>query len=436
MDQRAIYVIGPTEADLHQCEMMAPAGEFSFERVLSFAETHGAASTLDVPRLIRHGCAILGDSPKPVAGIIAFNDFPNTTILPILAEHAGVSAPPLEAILACEHKYWSRTIQRSVIPEATPAFFRFDPFKDHPRTQIDLDFPFWVKPIKSYGSHLAFRVETQDDFERALTQMRARLHRFEIPFEAVLSYAQVPDNVRGGGFAIAEEEVTGSHQCTLEGYCFEGRTHILGLIDSDRVPHGSSFARYVYPSRLPTTVQSRMEEIARRFFREVPLQPCSWNIEFFWDETTDTLHLIEVNPRASRSHFDLYSRVDGSSSIEVYPKLAVEETPNWSRRAGRFSIAVRAFHRHFTDAIVRRVPSAEDLLQVANRFPDAQVEVKVREGQRLGDGSHEDSYSARLCEIVMGGNSEVTLLSDIETIEEMLRFELEDTGKELVGVAV
>lgn len=61
-------------------------------------------------------------------------------------------------VLGCEHKYWSRLQQRQVAPEYVPMFEAVDPFNDAAMDAIGVDTPFWIKPVKSFSSHLGFRV--------------------------------------------------------------------------------------------------------------------------------------------------------------------------------------------------------------------------------------------------------------------------------------
>ncbi|MFD2435591.1 hypothetical protein [Modicisalibacter luteus] len=67
-----------------------------------------------------------------VDAIIAHWDFPTSVLVPILCREFGIPAPPLESVLKCEHKYWSRLEQQKVIPEMVPAFA---PSTPSPRTR-------------------------------------------------------------------------------------------------------------------------------------------------------------------------------------------------------------------------------------------------------------------------------------------------------------
>src|SRR5690606_36856369 len=112
------------------------------------------ADTFDFDRLVEQARAELRDFGGSIDAIIAHWDFPVSVLVPILAADYGLPAPSLTAIVRTEHKLWSRALQREVIPDYVPDFYGFDPFDPDALDTIGLDFPFFVKPIKSHSSQL------------------------------------------------------------------------------------------------------------------------------------------------------------------------------------------------------------------------------------------------------------------------------------------
>src|SRR5947199_445410 len=132
------------------------------------------------------------------------------------------------------------------------------------------------------------------------------------PFEFVLSHLQLPPEVSGvGAHACIAEEAASGAQVTVEGYSFQGDVHVYGTVDSITYPDSSSFLRYQYPSSLPATVTERMAELSKRVIRQLGLDGITFNIEFFWEPQHDRISLLEVNPRHSQSHAELFEQVDG-----------------------------------------------------------------------------------------------------------------------------
>ena len=48
-----------------------------------------------------------------IDAIVGYMDFPVSTMLPILCRKFNVRSPSLESLLKCEHKFWSRSVQRA-----------------------------------------------------------------------------------------------------------------------------------------------------------------------------------------------------------------------------------------------------------------------------------------------------------------------------------
>ena len=190
------------------------------------------------------------------------------------------------------------------------------------------------------------------------------------PFDFVLSQLQLPPEVSGvGGRAcLAEEAATGA-QVTVEGYSFQGDVHVYGTVDSITCPDSSSFLRYQYPSSLPAAVTQRMAELSGRVIRQIGLDGITFNIEYFWDADHDTISLLEVNPRHSQSHAELFEQVDGVANHDHMLQLALGREPRPRHREGPYDIAAKWFVRRTTDGVARRVPTAEEVEQVEREHP-------------------------------------------------------------------
>ncbi|WP_181872768.1 hypothetical protein [Billgrantia montanilacus] len=52
--------------------------------------------------------------------------------------------------------------------QVVPAFCGVDPFAEKPLEQVTVEFPFWIKPVKAFFSHLGFRIEDEAQFHVAI----------------------------------------------------------------------------------------------------------------------------------------------------------------------------------------------------------------------------------------------------------------------------
>lgn len=387
-----------------------------------------SAANYCMPDLLDEARRKLQDFNGTVDAIVSYWDFPATLMLPALRQAAGLPTTTIESVLRCEHKFWSRAIQREVVPELIPRIAAFDPFAKDPLAQVDLDFPFWIKPVKAHSSILGFCIESPADFYAALPRIRKRIGRFADPFNYLFQRAEVPAEIAvvDGNYCLAEENIAAEHQCTLEGYVFNGEPRVYGVVDSLREENPSSFSRYHYPSRLPDDVQQRMIEVTLRVMRRTGLNNEPFNIEFFHDPQTGRISLLEINPRISKSHCPLFHLVEGASHLEVMLDVALGIPPDYPRGDGAYPMATKFMVRHYAgDALMRRVPRPEEIEAMQRVIDGVSVVVWVKEGNRLSDFADSDSYSFEYANIFIGGESEEDLQEKHHRCLAMLPFEFE-----------
>jgi hypothetical protein len=431
--KKNVFVIGMNDLNKQRMERLVGAEEIEFLPLLDYASIY-ETEDFNMPALIEVAERQLDEHAEAggsIDAIIGYADFPVSTMLPILAQKYGTRITSLESLLKCEHKYWSRVVQSEAIPDHVPAFTAFDPFDDEALGKIGqagLSFPFFVKPIKSSGSRLGFRIDNPEDFDYAIEKFRAEIGAYGEPFQHILDMADLPDDIRAvqGGFCMAEQ-VIGGRQCTVEGYVFEGEVVPYGVVDSIRYPQVLSFFYYMYPSKLPKRVQEKMYELTRTVMSHIGFDNSGFNIEFFWDEVQDRIWLLEINTRIAQSHCDLFEKVDGRSHQQVAVDIGLGQRPRMPRGEGGYGVAAEFFYRvFFTNATVARVPPEEEIAAAAEKVPGTTIIPQVAEGMRLSDLPEQDAYSFAIACIWMGANKQPSLLWNYERVIKSINFEFTD----------
>ncbi|MEX2374829.1 MAG: D-alanine--D-alanine ligase, partial [Dehalococcoidia bacterium] len=361
-------------------------------------------------------------------------DFPTSTILPILRAHCGLPGPSLETVLKCEHKYWSRLEQQKVIPDHIPRFAAVNPFAENPRDGIEFDYPFWIKPVRAHSSFLGFKIDNDADFEHAMEEARQKIGIVALPFDEILQMASLPLEIEevDGWHCIAEEMISADAQATIEGYVFNGEVRGYGFIDSARGGrHGSTFSSYHYPSELPQSLHQRMEEVSRTFLSSIGYDGSPFNIEYFHDEKSDRLSLLEVNTRISKSHCPLFALVDGASHHQVAIKVALGEEPEMPFRKGDFPHAAKFMMRHMgADGYVQRLPDAKELERIQAEFPELRLQMIVEENLKLSDLPMQEPYSYELANVFLGGNDLTELKERYKRFQEHMPIEIKPLDSE------
>jgi len=420
-----IFVVGMDEANREYLGELEEIEGWRFHSALDFDEALGE-NPLSIKDCINAVDKRIASFPGKVDALVGFWDFPITVLVPYICQRHGLPGPPLMSVLKCEHKYWSRLEQSRVIDQY-PRFNKVDPFADDPLSQVDIEFPFWLKPVKSTASQLGFRINNREDFEEAVRQTRKEIHRFADPFNHFLEEIDLPGEMKdvNGGHCLAEDIVEGL-QFTVSGFCHNGKAEVYGLIESLNYPDSSSFLCYEYPSRLPDEVQDRARDSARRIMEYIGYDMAPFNIEYFWNEEKDQLWTLEINPRISQSHADIYEKVDGRPNEKLMVDLALGHYPDFPRRQGEFNVAGKFFYRRFEDGHVDRIPTAEEIEEIEADIPGSLIEVNPSEGMRLSDLRFQDSYSYDLAHIHLGASDHEELFRLYDEVTKRLQFRFSD----------
>lgn len=380
----------------------------------------------DGPRFLKETLQDVQRRRGEFHAVVGIDDFPACMLAALVAERFGFPAPSFESLFLCQHKFYSRLRQREAAPEATPQFHVLNISRDPAPGDLPLPFPVFIKPVKSYLSILARRIDTFPDLARSVAEARLRLAPLAKMFDGLLAASALDGEFRGvPGSALLVEELLSGHQVTLDGYAFQGRVVPLGIVDSVFFPGSLSFQRFEYPSRLSPRVQERMARIAERCVRRIGLDGTFFDIEFFYREGDDSIWIIEINGRMSSQFAPLYQMIDGIDMYAMQLDMALGRDPGgrgvWGPDRDKGTVSASFVLRTFANATVRQVPGAQDLRRLQERFPEAFVEVLVKEGGKLSDELQDDE-SFRYCLVDLCARDWKALLNRFEEAKSFLPF--------------
>lgn len=425
---RNVFVVGLSGYQRRLLERLPDAARYRFHELLPHDRLRGVAD-FHAGNLLEEARGVLRAFHGPVHGVVTFLDFPALEIAALLAADQGLPGPRFVNLLRCSHKYWSRLLQRSAVPEHVPRFTAFDPFEGDVVVRLEKEsgYPMWIKPINAYRSHLGFRISDRAELEARLPELRAGIGRLAEPFARFLAMADLPPEIAAlPSHACIAEGIIGGWQCTLEGYVYRGEPRVYAVVDSVTEANGVSFARYQYPSGLPDSVRERMTAVAERAVTGTGLDNAAFNAELYWDRDSDRIWLLEINPRISESHCELLEKVDGASHQQVALDLAEGRRPDPPHRQGQWPMAAKFFTRAFHDSRVVRLPGPDQVRAAERAVPGVTVELQVRPDEDLHALREQDSYSYELAWVWVGGRDEADLLVRYERIKAMLGIEMAD----------
>ena len=422
-----IFLLGSDDFNLELLKELDQEGELKFHKLYDY-EFAKEQELIPIQELHLGGVKRLRDFEGSVDAIVGIWDFPISTMLPLLRAPFNLPSPSLDAVLKCEHKYWSRIEQKKIIPRHIPEFCAIDPFSEDYKSQIKVKYPYWLKPVKSVASHLGFKISNERDLEHAIQEIREKLPRFSRPFNYLLQFANMPKEVEkiDGNYCLVESIISEGEQCTLEGYVSKGEVFTYGVIDSKREgKHRSSLTSYRYPSVLPTEVQTRMKKLTQKFFNQIKYDQGAFNIEFFWNRKSDEIFLLEANTRISKSHSPLFKAVDGEYHNRIMVDLSLGRRISFPHREGKHKVAAKFMWRAYEDAFVEELPTQSQIEELELEH-HAKIILTVKKGLSLSDLVEQDSYSFELANIFIGGDTfdqlEQSYQSIIKKLSAHLRF--------------
>lgn len=421
---RNVFVIGPDPFNFEKLRRSAP-DDVRLHELFTFEQVAGGGR-YPLATLLNSAEELLRGFNGSLDGIMGFWDFPTSSLVPMLCERFGLATSPVETVAKCEHKFWCRVEQQQSVPGHIPAFTKVDPYDDRALERIrdaGIEFPFWVKPVQSFQSYLAFKIDDAEEFHAAMARVREEILILAASFNQLLLHLDTPADVGdlGGRFCVVEQSLSGE-MFTVEGYTYKGEPRVHGIIDSVRLPGMSSFAAYTYPSQQPEEVQQEAVEVSAEMVRQLGFDTSTFNIEFFYDADAGRLSVLEVNPRISQSHSDLFEKVDGETNLRIMLDLALGQEPDFPHREGEFGVAGKFFVRSLDDGVVTRTPSRREIDRLTERFPGTSIHVNVAEGTRLSELPHQDSYSFDLANVFLGADDHRQLWEHYDKVAGALKF--------------
>jgi hypothetical protein len=420
-----VFVVGLDPSNAETLTRVPHAEDYRFHPLLTREECH--LGEVPVAALLAKAEHQLDEFDGEIGAIVGFWDFPVTTMVPLLCRRYGLPSADLQAVVKCEHKFWSRVEQSEVIDEH-PNFGLVD-LRGDARPPEGVRYPMWLKPVKSFSSELAFQVADDEEFAHAVDRIREGVGRIGRPFQFILDKVDPPPEIAavGGQACLAEEALSGV-QAATEGYVHHGNVTVYGVLDSIDYPDSPCFLRHQYPSQLPAGVVDRMKDVSVRVIEHMGLVDSMFSIEFFCRPETGEVWVLEINPRHSQSHAHMFEDVDGAPNHHAMLQLGLGRDPRMPHREGPYSLSAKWYHRRFSDARVTRLPSPEEIDQLRREISRLTVEPVPQLGQLLSELPGQDSYSYELAHVFIGARDEPELEWKYQRCIDRLHFEFAEEG--------
>lgn len=418
---KRVLVLYPTERNkrefsfIDSCEYELVFDEEYTEQFnkLLIGKTDGAATEYCIQKAVQN--LLRKYAHSSFDGVVSCNDYPGSIVSSIFAHQAQLPGPTIPSVLSCHHKFYSRNCQKDFAPEAVPYYMLIDP--NHLPHKNELQFPVFVKPVKARMSAFASKINNYNELVAFVKMLPAHDSYLQPLNDALKDYT----DYRVLGQRLLAERFLEGTLVTLEGFVFEEQVYTCGIVDAVMVPNTISFDRFDYPSSLTQDVQERMSVIAKKVMLGIGFDNSLFNIEFMYNEQTDEIHIIEINPRMSSQFGDMFEKVDGFNTYQVLLDIAVGKQPELNYRKGVFGHASSCVLRSFNDKRVISTPAGSDVQAACEQFPDVRIELLADPGKQLSDYV-QDGHTYRYTLINIGGKTKDDMLERFERCKALLPF--------------
>ncbi len=147
---------------------------------------------------------------------------------------------------------------------------------------------------------------------------------------------------------------------------------------------------------------------------------------FFCHPESGQACLLEINPRHSQSHAELFEFVDGVANHHIMVQLGLGRDPGERRHRGDYQIAGKWYYRRFSDGLVTRVPTRGEVATLEAEIPGVKIAVVPEAGTRLSDLHGQDSYSYELAHLFVAAQTQREMEQKYRRCVDALRFEFEE----------
>lgn len=316
-----------------------------------------------------------------VDGVFSSNEQFGALAAALVAERLGLPGARPDAILRAQHKYEARRRLAEVTPDLVPPF-QLVPYDIAAGQASALQYPLFVKPVKATFSVLARRCDTPQQLVEHLRFRRWEQHIIERLIEphnqALRRFPQFEIDARH----LIVEPVLEGRQINVDGFVHGGELHLLGVTDELMYPGTMAFKRFQFPGTTDERLLGRVRTAAGRVVRALELDHGFVNLEFFVDDATGALTLIEVNPRLAAQLAQFYEWVLGIDTYELGFAMALGR-PLPFARPPRFGAAASFVWREFDGSSCPRLPTRDDRSWLAREYPEARLEVYAKHGGAL-----------------------------------------------------
>lgn len=309
MDAIPILVICPRQIDYLNCQTIPDREKYDFHFLDAPLELSGFSLDFDPMAYIENCRQYIRKYDIQV--VLATRDVPSLLQSQLSQEFEHLRGASVESIFLCLHKYYTHKFIDPTPIDYAVCKLDTDKALSEYLEEIDIPFPWMMKPCTTACSSSIFQVGNRQEAENTIAVYKEgildNLNYLSPFFQTYLNSEQYP--LITSHPILVEEYIDFPHKCCVDGCVSNGEILIWGISDSHYYPsQPECLADFTFPSTLPEAIQEELnlayEKIVQRLI-EYEFDNQFVDVEFFLNDKGE-IKVMEINGRMIPISASLY----------------------------------------------------------------------------------------------------------------------------------
>ena len=300
MDKIPILVICPRQIDYLNCQTIPDREKYDFHFLDAPLELSGFSLDFEPMAYLENCRQYIRQYDIQV--VLATRDVPSLFQAQLSQEFENLQGASVESVFLCLHKYYTHKLIDPKPIDYAVCKLETDKALSENLEDIDIPFPWMMKPCTTACSSSIFKVENRQEAENTIAVYKEtvlkNLNYLSPFFQTYLNSEQYPLITTNP--ILVEEYIDFPYKCCVDGCVSNGEILIWGISDSHYyTSKPECFADFTFPSTLPEAIQEELkrayETIVQKLI-EYGFDNQFVDVEFFVSDKGE-IKVMEINGR-------------------------------------------------------------------------------------------------------------------------------------------
>lgn len=340
-------------------------------------------------------------------GVIALID-ETSFVASLIAQKLNLNSPSPKAIAQIQHKgYFLSKLKdkKYILPSTIINKSDYKGYKDK------FKYPLFIRPVRDTFSQHSMKIFSKKELEDFIEAKK------DLTF-TLLEKSFFTKQLNQTLDQFICQPLIKYRQYTLEGMVLSNKTKILAITETISDKDKSNFIRFDYPINFNKKIKLKLNKLIKDLTTIFNYNNGIFNIEFFLDNKTNQIYLIEFNTRQSPEFEPLYNAVYTHSITDITIKVSLNRKPDLTKRKIK-KIAKSFILRKYQNYLITKLPNSEELNKIKEKYNIETIKIDPKINQKLSDYK-QNSYSYRYAVVNVYGKTNKEIFSKFENAKKEL----------------